>query len=84
MVEQDVIVKVTEPTDWVSPMVPVPKKDGTVRVCVDLKELNKAAKKEQFQIPVAEELFAKLENAKYFTKLDAEAGFWQIPLDEES
>ena len=84
MVEQDVIVKVTEPTDWVSPMVPVPKKDGTVRVCVDLTELNKAVRKEQFLISVAEELFAKLQNAKYFTKLDAEAEFWQISLDEES
>ena len=56
----DIINEVTEPTDWVSPMVPVLKKNGQIGVCVDLSELNKAIKRDRFQIPVAEEIFARM------------------------
>ena len=80
----DIIKEVTEPTDWVSPMVPVLKKNGQIRVCVDLSELNKAIKRERFQIPVAEEIFARMKGAVFFTVLDATSGFWQIPLSEDS
>lgn len=41
MVELGIIAEVKEPSAWVSPMVPVPKKAGTVRICVDLTELNR-------------------------------------------
>ena len=65
-------------------MVPVLKKNGQIRVCVDLSELNKAIKRERFQIPVAEEIFARMKGAVFFTVLDATSGFWQIPLSEDS
>ena len=80
----DIIKEVTEPTDWVSPMVPVLKKNGQIRVCVDLSELNKAIKRVRFQIPVAEEIFARMKGAVFFAVLDATSGFWQIPLREGS
>ena len=80
--ESHVIKEVTEPTAWVSPMVPVPKKDGSVRICVDLTKLNRSVKREQFQLPTSEQLFAQLQGAKYST-LDASSGFWQIPLSED-
>ena len=80
MVEQYVIGKVTELTDWVSPMVAVPKKDGTLRVCVDLnRALNKAIKKEQFQVPVAEERFVILQNAKYSPNSMLRLDFGKFP-----
>ena len=79
-----VIQEVTDPTDWVSPMVPVMKKNGNVRVCIDFSELNKSIRRERFQIPVAEEIFSMMQGARFFTILDAESGFWQIPLSDES
>jgi transposase InsO family protein len=82
MMQLGVIKEVTEPTSWVSPMVIVPKKDGSVRICVDFTKLNQSVQREQFQLPLAEEIFANLHGAKYFTTLDAASGFWQIPLTE--
>ena len=83
MVESGVIEEVTEPTAWVSPMVPVPKKNGSVRICVDLTRLNHSVQREQFQLPTADQLFASLHGAKYFSTLDAASGFYQIPLSED-
>jgi hypothetical protein len=64
--------------------VPAPKKSGQVRICVDLRKLNKAVKRERFVLPTAEEITAKLNGARVFSTLDAAAGFWQIPLDKDS
>lgn len=72
------------PTDWVSSMVVVEKPDKTLRVCMDPKDLNKAIKREHFAMPTVDEVTAQLEGAELFTKLDAQNGFWQIPLDAES
>ena len=51
MVTSEVIRVVTEPTDWCSAMVPVVKKNGTVRICVDLKKLNIAVRREHLMLP---------------------------------
>ena len=83
MEEQGVIVSETEPTDWVSALVPVPKTSG-VRITVDYKKLNQAVKREVFPIPTLEQLTSKLSGATLFSKLDASSGFYQIPLDEAS
>ena len=79
-----VIRKIHEPTDWVSSMVIVHKPDGAVRVCIDPFHLNKAIKRQHYPMNTIEEITAKLAGAKFFTKLDAVSGFWQIPLDEKS
>ena len=79
-----VIRKIHEPTDWVSSMVIVHKPDGVVRVCIDPFHLNKAIKRQHYPMNTIEEITAKLAGAKFFTKLDAVSGFWQIPLDEKS
>ncbi|XDV16248.1 hypothetical protein PO909_016045 [Leuciscus waleckii] len=65
-------------------MVPVSRKNGKVRICVDLKRLNKAVRRERYVLPTAEEITAKLSGATMFTSLDAASGFWQIPLHPES
>lgn len=82
MLQLGVITEVTEPTSWVSPMVIVPKKNDSVRICVDYTKLNQSVQRERFQLPLAGEIFAKLHGAKFFTTLDAATGFWQIPLTE--
>ena len=65
-------------------MLAVKKPNGNVRICIDPKDLNCAIKREHYPMKTIEDVAAKLSNAKYFSKLDAESGFWQIVLDEPS
>ncbi|UYV75118.1 K02A2.6-like [Cordylochernes scorpioides] len=85
MVEKGVIGKVEQPTDWCAPMVIVPKPSSNdLRICVDLTALNKFVKREQYPIPSVEYTLAQMGGAKLFSKLDANSGFWQIPLSKYS
>ncbi|GBM10650.1 Uncharacterized protein K02A2.6 [Araneus ventricosus] len=83
MVKAGVIEKVTEPTDRVSPLVIVQKKNGALRVCLDPQNLNRAIKRPQYNLPTFEDITSKLAGAKYFSVLDTVSAFWQISLDEE-
>ena len=78
------ITKQEEPTDWVNSIVIVEKASGDIRICIDPKDLNKALKREHYQLPTKEEILCDMAGAKFFTKLDAASGFHQIKLDEES
>lgn len=67
MLALGIIEEVTGPSDWCAPMVPVEKKNKEqVRVCVDLKRLNKAVKRERFILPTLEDIAPKLVGAKVF------------------
>ena len=79
-----VISKVDEPTPWCAGMVVVPKRDGSVRICVDLKPLNTNVLREVHPLPKVDDTLAQLSGARVFSKLDANSGFWQIPLAEDS
>ena len=79
-----VISRVTEPTRWCAAMVVVPKGNGKVRICVDLTHLNRSVLRERHPLPAVEQSLAQLAGAVVFTTLDANSGFWQIPLDRES
>ena len=80
---KNILVKETEPTDWISSMVVVAK-PGKIRICLDPKDLNEAVKRPKYQMPTLEEVLPKLSKAKVFTTLDAKDGFYQISLDEAS
>ena len=86
MKELDIIEEITEPTDWVSPMVglPVPNANGDVRICVDLRKLNQAVIREKYIIPTFDDIIHQLRGSTIFSKLDAQSGFWQLPLDPET
>ena len=85
MEQYGIITTETEPTEWVSALVPVPKPNSSgVRITVDYKKLNQSVKREVFPIPTLEQLTSKLGGATLFSKLDASSGFYQIPLDEAS
>ncbi|XP_021340612.1 uncharacterized protein K02A2.6-like, partial [Mizuhopecten yessoensis] len=75
-----VISPVDEPTDYCAGLVVVPKKNNTVRICVDVTQLNKSVRRENHQLPCTEETLHGLTGAKVFSKLDANSGFWQVPL----
>ena len=86
LLDQDIIEKINgEPTPWVSPIVAVPKK-GTdaVRICVDMREANKAILRERHQMPTIEELKTDLNGAKVFSKIDLTSGYHQLELEESS
>ena len=61
-----------------------PKANNKVRVCVDLSKLNNFVQRENHPLPSVETTLGKLAGARYFTKLDANSGFWQIKLSEGS
>jgi hypothetical protein len=85
MENKGVIRKVEEPTDWVSSMVVVEKpKSKKLRICLDPQMLNRAIKREHFQLPTIEDITTRLAGAQIFTKLDANHSYWQVPLDPES
>ena len=78
------IEKVDQPTEWINSIVIVEKPDGNLRICLDPKDLNRAVKREHFQLPTATEITSKLTGAKVFSKLDAKDGFWHVKLDHPS
>ena len=80
----NVVSKIEEPTEWCAGMVVVPKSDGRIRICVDLKPLNTNVMREVHPLPTVDETLAQLTGAKRFSKIDANSGFWQIPLAKES
>ena len=80
----NVIEQVNIPTDWVNSIVVVEKPNGSLRVCLDPKDLNKAIKREHFYMPSTDEFSNLLSGAQYFSVLDASQGFWQIKLDDTS
>ena len=84
MESNGIITKVEEPTPWCAGMVAMPKKSGEIRVCVDLKRRNESVLLEVYPPPRVDDILAQLAGAKCFSKLDANSGFWQIPLTEKS
>ena len=78
------IEEVDQPTEWVNSIVIVEKPNGNLRICLDPKDLNRAVKREHFQLPTAAEITSKLTGAKVFSKLDAKDGFWHVKLDHPS
>jgi len=78
MLENGIIVPST--SAWASPIVLVPKKDGTTRLCVDYRKLNSVAKFDAYPMPRVEELFEQIGNAQIISTLDLAKGYWQIPM----
>ena len=62
----------------------VPKKSGSIRICVDFRCLNESVRRETHPLPKIDNTLAQLAGATVFSKIDANSGFWQIPLDESS
>ena len=84
MVKEGIIKKVTKPTSWVNSMVVVTKPNGSIRICIDPRDLNKAVKRQHYPLLTVEEVVSRMPNAKVFSKIDCTSGFWQLELDNES
>ncbi|KAK2716625.1 hypothetical protein QYM36_006937 [Artemia franciscana] len=79
-----VIEKVTKPTQWVNSLVLVRKADGSLRICLDPVDLNRAIERPHYPIPLFDEVAAKCKGAKTFFKMDARNGYWSMVLDKPS
>jgi hypothetical protein len=64
-------------TQWVSPLVIVPKKNGKWRICVDFRELNKSIHRDYFPLPFIDQVLDTLSKNKYFSFLDGFSGYNQ-------
>ena len=82
--DQGIIEKVTGSTPFVSPLVVIPKKDGDIRLCVDMRMANKAIQRERHPTPTIDDLIHAMNGAKVFSKLDLRSGYHQLTLAEES
>ena len=78
--DDNIIEKTDGPTPWISPIVVVPKKSGAVRICVDMREANKAVMREKHLMPTLDDLITDLNGATMFSTLDLRNGYHQLEL----
>ncbi|WJX72773.1 hypothetical protein P8452_56616 [Trifolium repens] len=69
--------------EWLANIVPVIKKNGTLRVCIDFRDLNNATPKDEYAMPVAEMLIDSATNFEFLSMLDGYSGYNQIFIAEE-
>ncbi|KAL1253020.1 hypothetical protein QQF64_017713, partial [Cirrhinus molitorella] len=69
---------------WSSPIVMVPKPDGTLRFCNDFRRLNEISEFDGYPMPRVDELLDRLGRARYISTLDLTKGYWQVPLTKEA
>ena len=80
----DVIEKVETPTSWINLLVAIEKPSGDIRICLDMRQANRAILREKHPVPTVEETMQEISNAKLFSKLDLNMAFHQIELAPES
>uniref|UniRef100_A0A5S6QV55 RNA-directed DNA polymerase n=1 Tax=Trichuris muris TaxID=70415 RepID=A0A5S6QV55_TRIMR len=68
---------------WMAPAVYTLKPSGEVRICVDYRELNKRTRKDAYPLPLPDDVFDRITDAKIFSTLDMQSGFWQIPVSPQ-
>ncbi|XP_018360496.1 PREDICTED: uncharacterized protein K02A2.6-like [Trachymyrmex cornetzi] len=83
--QRDEIITPIEKSDWGSPLVPVPKPDGKIRLCVDYKvAVNPQLMESHYPIPRIEELLQNIKESNYYCKLDLYKAYLHVEVDEES
>ena len=84
-VQQMLASNVIRPSNspWASPVVMVRKKDGSLRFCVDFRQLNAATVKDAHPLPRIDDLLDALRGAKWFSTLDLKSRYWQVPITEQ-
>lgn len=77
---------VIEPSssEWCSPVVLVPKKDGTLRFCIDFRQINALSRFDPYPMPRVDDLVERLGKAKFISTLDLSKGYWQVPLSPQA
>jgi hypothetical protein len=68
---------------WGAPVLFVKKKDGTLRLCIDYRQLNKVTVKNKYPLPRIDDLFDQLKGACVFSKIDLRSGYHQVMIKEK-
>ncbi|GJS41122.1 putative reverse transcriptase domain-containing protein [Tanacetum coccineum] len=68
---------------WGAPVLFVKKKDGSLHMCIDYRELNKLTVKNRYPLPRIDDLFDQLQGAHYFSKIDLRSGYHQLRVHED-
>ncbi|KAI3797453.1 hypothetical protein L1987_32710 [Smallanthus sonchifolius] len=68
---------------WGAPVLFVKKKDGTFRMCIDYRELNKVTIKNRYPLPRIDDLFDQLQGSSFYSKIDLRSGYHQLRVREE-
>lgn len=79
MLAQGIVVPSKSPV--ASPVVPVEKPDGSVRLCLDSRLLNDITVKDKFPVPNIGHILARIQHTKYLCSVDLSKAFWQVPLN---
>ncbi|KAK9133293.1 hypothetical protein Scep_012821 [Stephania cephalantha] len=70
-------------SSWGAPVLFVKKKDGSLRLCIDYRQLNKMTIRNKYPLPRIDDLFDQLRGAKFFSKIDLRSGYHQLRIREE-
>ena len=69
---------------WGAPILFVKKKDGSLRLCIDYRQLNRITVKNKYPLPRIDDLLDQLKGATVFSKIDLLSGYWQLRVEEQS
>ena len=81
LTKEGIITEVKEHTDWINLIVPVMKANGSLRLCLDPKDLNKAIERNQWYSRTIDDVLSELAKSKFKTMNDATSGYWHVVLD---
>lgn len=84
LLQKNIIERAEGPLTWVSPLVPIRKTDGRIRLCVDMRAANKAVRREKFPMPNIDVAMASIHKVSRLSKIDLEAAYYHFELDRQS
>ena len=84
LTKEGIITEVKEHTEWINSIVPVMKSNGSLGLCLDPKDLNKAIERNEWYSRTIDDILPELAKSKFKTLKDATSGYWHVVLDLDS